>query len=105
MTTTSRKAKGLSTGDDEVVAAFSVFLETITDEWILENFSLGIIVKNYNQLVAQARAGKKNKNGKAKAGNTQNGAGQLDRQMQAIADDIAKADEYYYHQQQGESGG
>lgn len=106
--TSSRKSKNLPLDDDSVVSALEVFLNAITDEWILEHLSLDIIVKNYNRIVAQARAHKQNKNGT----NTQANAHQstsaniIERQRAACVNDLAKADELYYKQmrEQGSRG-
>lgn len=94
------KKPPLPVDDDSLIEALDVLLRSINSEWVLENFSVTNISSQYNNIVSSIR---KSRNGKSKGNNQQDGTGQLERQMQAITDDIAKADEYYYHQQ-GRSG-
>lgn len=58
----ARIRKGMGVAQSELVQAFQLFLESITDKWILENFSISVINSKYNEIVAQAKA----KNGKQK---------------------------------------
>ena len=96
--TSSRKARNMSVEDDDVVKAFSVLLQSITDEWILKNLSLDIIVNKYNTIVAQAKANKANGNGtRQKVSPRTDGESVLAGQSAAVINDIAKADEYYYN--------
>ena len=96
--TSSRKARNMSVEDDDVVKAFSVLLLSITDEWILKNLSLDIIVNKYNTIVAQAKANKANGNGtRQKVSPRTDGESDLAGQSAAVINDIAKADEYYYN--------
>ena len=54
--TYSRNQKGMPTDDGEVLKALEAFLASITDEWLLKNFSVTNINSKYNEIVAQARA-------------------------------------------------
>ena len=54
--TYSRKQKGMPIDDGEVLKALEAFLASITDEWLLKNFSVTNINSKYNEIVAQARA-------------------------------------------------
>lgn len=93
--TSSRKAKNMAVDDDSVVSGFSSLLESITDEWILKNLSLDLIVNKYNTIVAQAKANI-NSNGTREKNNRQAASTHvLAGQSAAVIDDIAKADEYY----------
>ena len=51
----SRENKGLSIEDNDVLDALQVFLDKITDNWMLANLSVQNISSKYNELVAQAR--------------------------------------------------
>lgn len=51
----SRKAKNLPTEDEDIKGALKFLLTTITDEWMLKNFSVTNIDSKYNEIVAQAR--------------------------------------------------
>lgn len=51
----SRNNKGLSNEDDDIMSALQVFLEKITDAWVLRNLSVPNISCKYNELVSQAR--------------------------------------------------
>lgn len=57
-----RKVKGLSVDDDSVLSALPVFLDTISDKWVMEHLSVSVIASKYNELVAQAKAAKTNSN-------------------------------------------
>lgn len=81
-----RKARGLSLDDDSIVSAFGVFLDKIEDPWVLQHFSVGILVKNFNQLVIQAKAGKNIANGSNRYSN-QSGA---EQRMREGADIVAR---------------
>lgn len=52
----SRQQKGMSTEDDDVLKALVVFLNSITDPWLLKNYCMTRINGKYNEIVAQARA-------------------------------------------------
>ena len=96
--TSSRRARNMAIDDDSVVGAFSALLQSITDDWILKNLSLDLIVNKYNTIVAQAKANKTKGNGaRQKAGTRSDGEGVLAGQSAAVINDIAKADEYYYN--------
>ena len=51
----SRKQKKLSTDDVSVLYALEVFLSSIKEGWIFENFSVTNINSKYNEIVTQAR--------------------------------------------------
>ena len=51
----SRKAKNLPTEEEDIKVALKFLLTTITDEWMLKNFSVTNIDSKYNEIVAQAR--------------------------------------------------
>lgn len=52
----SREQRNMSVESEDVVKALEVFLSSITEEWILKNFSVTNINSKYNEIVAQARA-------------------------------------------------
>lgn len=54
----NRDKKGMSTDDDSVSVAFGLFLDSITDKWILENFSIPNINSKFNEIISQAKSGK-----------------------------------------------
>lgn len=54
----NRDKKGMSTDDDSVSVAFGLFLDSITDRWILENFSIQNINSKFNEIISQAKSGK-----------------------------------------------
>ena len=54
----SRKNRGLTISDKDLIDALQVFLDKITDNWMLANLSVQNISSKYNELVAQARKGK-----------------------------------------------
>ena len=54
----SREHRGLTTSDKDLIDALQVFLDKITDNWMLANLSVPNISSKYNELVAQARKGK-----------------------------------------------
>lgn len=54
--THSRKQKGMSVEEQDVIAGLTAFLGTISDPWLLKNFSVTNINSKYNEIVAQARA-------------------------------------------------
>ena len=94
----SRRARNMSVDDDSVVGAFSALLQSITDDWILKNLSLDLIVSKYNTIVAQAKANITNGNGaRQKVSTRAGGESVLAGQSAAVINDIAKADEYYYN--------
>ena len=51
----SREHRGLTTSGKDLIDALQVFLDKITDNWILANLSVPNISSKYNELVAQAR--------------------------------------------------
>ena len=54
----SREHRGLTVSDKDLIDALQVFLDKITDNWMLANLSVPNISSKYNELVAQARKGK-----------------------------------------------
>ena len=54
----SRENRGLTISDKDLIGALQVFLDKITDNWMLANLSVPNISSKYNELVAQARKGK-----------------------------------------------
>jgi len=52
----SRKQKGMSVEEEDVLKGLTAFLNSITDPWLLKNFSVTSINGKYNEVVAQARA-------------------------------------------------
>lgn len=96
--------KPLPLDDDSLLSAFEQFIRSINKTWIMNNFSLPKINSQYNEIIAEIR----NRNRSSAAGATtqqQRGAEHLARQMSAVVNDIAKADEYYYKHraEQGDS--
>ena len=65
----SRKQKGMSVEDDDVISGLVAFLDSITDTWLLKNFSVTNISSKYNEIVAQAKA-KHNANGTNRQGDS-----------------------------------
>lgn len=52
----SRQQKGMSLEEGDVLTALEAFLTSISDNWILKNYSVTNINSKYNEIVAQARA-------------------------------------------------
>ena len=52
----ARKQKGMSIETDDILKALEAFLSSISDEWMLKNFSVTNVNSKYNEIVAQARA-------------------------------------------------
>ena len=53
--TFARNQKNMGTEDGDIVKALSALLDSITDQWMLKNFSVTNIDSQYNEIVAQAR--------------------------------------------------
>ncbi|WP_157757371.1 hypothetical protein [Hoylesella timonensis] len=51
----SRTNKGMPVSDEDLLYALQVFLDKITDNWMLSNLSVPNISSKYNELVAQAK--------------------------------------------------
>ena len=51
----SREHRGLTNSDKDLIDALQVFLDKITDNWMLANLSVPNISSKYNELIAQAR--------------------------------------------------
>lgn len=58
----SRKQKGMSVEEGDVLKGLTAFLNSITDSWLIKNFSVTNISSKYNEIVAQARAAVTNGN-------------------------------------------
>ena len=54
----SRQNKGLPVEDEDLLSTLQIFLDKITDNWILSNLSVSNISSKYNELVSQARKNK-----------------------------------------------
>lgn len=54
--TYSRSQRDMPCEDDDIVKALTAFLNSITDQWILKNFSVTMINNKYNEIVSQAKA-------------------------------------------------
>ena len=54
--THSRKQKGMSVEEEDVLKGLKAFLGSIIDPWLIKNFSVTSINGKYNEIVAQARA-------------------------------------------------
>lgn len=66
----SRQQKGMSIDTDDVIKALEEFLCCVSDEWLLNNFSVTNINSKYNEIVARARAELSNgKTNRQKVGN------------------------------------
>ena len=66
----ARKQKNMSTEDEDVIKALVALLDSITDQWMLKNFSVTNIDSKYNEIVAQAREALTSKNNGNKQGGT-----------------------------------
>lgn len=51
----SRTNKGMPVSDEDLLYALQIFLDKITDNWMLSNLSVPNISSKYNELVAQAK--------------------------------------------------
>ena len=58
--THSRKQKGMSVEEEDVLKGLTAFLDSITDPRLMKNFSVTNINGKYNEIVAQAKAAVKN---------------------------------------------
>lgn len=54
--TFARKQKGVGVTEEEVMSALEALLSSITDAWLIKNFSVTNINSKYNEIVAQAKA-------------------------------------------------
>lgn len=57
----NRNKKTLPVDDDSILEAFRSFLDSITDNWILSNFSIPNINSKFNEIVLQAKIAKNGK--------------------------------------------
>ncbi len=73
--THSRKQKGMSVEEEDVMNGLKAFLNSITDPWLIKNFSLTNINGKYNEIVAQAKA--------AVANNKSNGINKTNKEARA----------------------
>lgn len=55
-----RRQKEMPTDESSLLYAFQVFLSSIRERWICENFSLSVINSKFNEIISQARNGKNN---------------------------------------------
>ena len=63
------KNKNVEINDDQIINSFTLFLNNITDKWILQNFSPSIINSKFNEIITQiyARHSKRSDNVTAEA--------------------------------------
>lgn len=63
------KTKNVEINDEQIISSFTVFLNNITDKWILQNFSPSIINSKFNEIITQiyARHSKRSDNVTAEA--------------------------------------
>lgn len=59
--TFSREQKQMSVDDASVLYALQVFLSSVKDGWLLENFSVTNLNSKYNEIIAQAKNGNNRK--------------------------------------------
>lgn len=52
----SREQRGMSVENDDIVSGLKAFIDSISDQWILRNFSVTNINSKYNEIVAQAKS-------------------------------------------------
>ena len=97
----SRKSKKvpLPLDDDSLVQALDFLLRHIQNEWILQHFTVGTINSQYNNIVTEIA----NKRNGTFNNNQRPGDATIARQMSAVVNDIAKADEYYYKEREEQS--
>lgn len=60
-----RESRNLPVEESDLLDALSIFLNSITDIWICQNFSVTNIASKYNEIVAQAKMNKENGNVKS----------------------------------------
>lgn len=90
----ARASKNMSTDDDSLVEGMKALLDSIGNNFVLENFTVPIINSQYNAIVAHARTAKNKSNGSKRSSN-QSGAEQRMQEGAAIvarllAEDDAK---------------
>ena len=51
----NREKKGMPVDDDSVRMAFEFFLDSITDKWLMENYSISNINSKFNEIISQAK--------------------------------------------------
>jgi hypothetical protein len=59
----NRESKNMPIDDENVSKAFSVFLDSIKDKWILENYSISNINSKFNEIISQAKNGRAKQQG------------------------------------------
>ena len=59
--TFSREQKQMPVDDASVLYALQVFLSSVKDGWLLENFSVANLNSKYNEIIAQAKNGNNRK--------------------------------------------
>lgn len=82
----ARESKSMSIDDDSLVDGMKALLDSIGNNFVLENFTVPIINSQYNAIVAQARAAKNKLNGNNRNSN-QSGA---EQRMREGADIVAR---------------
>lgn len=92
----ARESKSMSIDDDSLVDGMKALLDSIGNNFVLENFTVPIINSQYNAIVAQARAAKNKPNGKSR-NNNQSEAEQrmqdaLNRTARLLAEDDARSE-------------
>lgn len=95
----SNRKVPLPCDDDSLIDALNMFLRMIRKEWLMNNFSVNKIDGQYNEIVSEI----KNKNKKQDGKNTtsmQGGSAEIAHQAAGILNDIARADELYFRNQQ-----
>ena len=82
----ARASKNMSTDDDSLVEGMKALLDSIGNNFVLDNFTVPIINSQYNAIVAQAKAAKNKSNGSNRSSN-QSGA---EQRMREGADIVAR---------------
>ena len=82
----ARASKNMSTDDDSLVEGMKALLDSIGNNFVLENFTVPIINSQYNAIVAQARAAKNKSNGKSR----NNNQSEAEQRMQDAAERAAR---------------
>ena len=82
----ARASKNMSTDDDSLVEGMKALLDSIGNNFVLDNFTVPIINSQYNAIVAQAKAAKNKSNGNNRSSN-QSGA---EQRMREGADIVAR---------------
>ena len=97
----SNRAKPLPCDDDSLLKALDIFLRMINKTWIMNNFSVGKIDSQYNDIVSEIKNKNNMTNGNIIKTQQTTANIMLANQAANILNDIAKADELYYRGEQG----